>query len=66
MGGIIPSLLMLAGFALVLGAYFGWRRGMAIKKIGLMLLAALVMFANVAIWTIPNDRGESLSDQTID
>ncbi|NCP12309.1 MAG: hypothetical protein GW859_10260 [Sphingomonadales bacterium] len=61
---VVPSLLMLAAIALVIGAIVGWRRGMAPKKVGLMVLAALVMFANVAIWTIPNQRGESLVTQT--
>ncbi len=63
MTGLVPSLLMLAAFALVAGAYIGWRRGMAVKKVGLMVLAALVMLVNVGIWTVPNERGESLVNQ---
>jgi hypothetical protein len=63
MAGLVPSLLMLSAIALCIGAYFGWRRGMPIKKLGLMVLAALVMLVNVGIWTIPNERGESLINQ---
>lgn len=48
----ILAVLMLAGFALTGGAVFIYRRGER-KRALLMLLAALVMFANVAIWLTP-------------
>jgi hypothetical protein len=48
----ILAILMLAGFALSAGAIFIYRRGDR-KRALLMLLAALVMFANVAIWLAP-------------
>lgn len=66
MAGLIPSLIMLSAIALGVGAYFGWRRGMPIKKLSLMVLAALVMLVNLAIWTIPNERGESLVNQQVE
>lgn len=48
----ILAVLMLAGFALTGGAVLIYRRGER-KRALLMLLAALVMFANVAIWLAP-------------
>lgn len=48
----ILAVLMLAGFALTGGAVFVNRRGER-KRALLMLLAALVMFANVGIWLAP-------------
>ena len=49
----ILAILMLAGFALTGGAIFVYRRGER-KRALLMLLAVLVMFANVAIWLAPS------------
>ena len=49
---LVLSILMLATFALSLGAYALWRRGER-PKARLMALAALVCAANVAIWTLP-------------
>jgi hypothetical protein len=48
----ILAILMLAGFALSAGAFVIHRRGDR-KRALLMLVAALVMFANVAIWLAP-------------
>jgi hypothetical protein len=48
----ILAILMLAGFALSAGAFVIYRRGDS-KRSLLMLVAALVMFANVAIWLAP-------------
>jgi hypothetical protein len=48
----ILAVLMLAGFALSAGAIVIYRRGEQ-KRAFLMLVAALVMFANVAIWLAP-------------
>lgn len=53
MSATILSILMLAAFALFAGGlYLIVKRGNR-KQGGLMLLAALVMFANVAIWAMP-------------
>lgn len=52
---LILSILMLAGFALMAGGIIALRRGDNRKQGWLMLVAALVMFANVAIWAIPLD-----------
>lgn len=60
MANIVLSALMLTAIALLAGAVFLWRRGADRKKIALMVVAALVMFANVAIWAVPTRSGESL------
>lgn len=46
------AVLMLAGFALIAGAFLLFRRGDR-KKALLMLIAGLVMFANVAVLIAP-------------
>jgi hypothetical protein len=60
---IILSIVMLAAFALVAGAAYFWRRTGAIKKPALMVVLALVMVANVLIWTVPDASGEALVEQ---
>lgn len=60
---IVLSLLVLAALALVVGAYFGWRKGVPKKQIGLMLLLAVIMAINVAIWTVPDDAGTAPVDR---
>ncbi len=63
MMNIVLSLGMLAGFALIWRAWRMWRREGAGQKMWLMLAAALVIFANVAIWTLPDQQGRSLLQQ---
>jgi hypothetical protein len=53
MPGTILSLLMLAGFALTAGGFYVLFRLKQHKQGALMLLAAAVMFGNVAIWVWP-------------
>ena len=54
MSGVILSLLMLAGIALGGGGvYLLIKRPENRKQGWLMLIAALVMFGNVAIWAVP-------------
>ena len=52
MGDTLLSIVMLGGFALLAGAVMVFRYGDRRRAL-LMLVAALVMFANVAIWMIP-------------
>lgn len=59
------SLLVIAAVALLGGAYIQWRRGNR-KQAGLMLVLAVVMAANVAIWSVPNEQGASLANQGLD
>jgi hypothetical protein len=46
------SVLMLTGVVLTGGAVYVFRRGDRRRAL-LMVVAALVMFANVAIWLVP-------------
>ncbi len=61
---LVLSILMLAGVALLVGAYVMFRRQRDRRKALLMLVAALVMFGNVAIWMIPPPDGQSLMRET--
>ncbi len=56
MSGTILSILMLAGMALLAGGIVLIVKHKNRKQGGLMLLAALIMFANVAIWAIPGPK----------
>lgn len=49
----IVSLMILAALVLVAGAWSLWRRGAPRLQIVLMLLAGLVIAANVAILIVP-------------
>ncbi len=61
MAGTILSILMLAGVALLAGGLYLIFRMKDRKRGLLMLVAALVMFGNVAIWIAPTKTGSSLS-----
>jgi hypothetical protein len=52
MSDTLLAILMLAGFTLSAGAFLVHRRGDR-KRALLMLVAALVMFGNVAVWLAP-------------
>jgi len=54
---LVLSLLVLAIIALVVGAFALWRRGGSLKQIGLMLVLAVIMAVNIAIWTLPDASG---------
>ncbi|MBS0482177.1 MAG: hypothetical protein JSR96_08475 [Proteobacteria bacterium] len=56
MSDLILSILVLAAFAMVIGALAWWRRGMR-RQAALMLLLAAVIAGNVAIWVIPDSTG---------
>mgnify|MGYP007014124140 CR=1 FL=1 len=62
----ILSILVLAGAALLWGAWALWRRGAPRKRIVLMVLAAALLFANVAIWTVPMESGSSPAEMVGD
>lgn len=63
---IVLSLVMLCAFALVVGAFFAWRRTGAVKQPVLMVILAAVMVVNVLIWTMPDDSGVAPVDQDMD
>lgn len=56
---LVLSIVMLAAFALVIGAFFLWRRTGDLKKPALMLLLAVIAIGNVAIWTVPDESGKA-------
>ena len=57
------SLVMLCALALIGGALLLWRRRGMSRNVWLMLLAALVMLADVAIWVIPDSHGVAPVDR---
>ena len=62
----VLSVLVLAAFAMVLGAAFLWRRGGSRKQIGLMLLLAAIMVINVGIWALPDASGHAPLGRELD
>lgn len=63
MSGLILSVLMIAGFGLLAGGVYLLRARRNTKQAWLMLLASVIMFANVAIWTIPGPVAEDKVNQ---
>lgn len=59
MGDTILSIMMLAGVGLLAGALFMAKKGAPRQKVVLMIIAAVVMFANVAIWVVPMEGGQA-------
>ena len=57
------SVLMVLAAALVGGAIFLWRRDGPKKQVWLMLVLAVVMIANVLIWTVPTKDGTAPIDR---
>ncbi len=57
MQDIALSLAVLMIFALPAGAWALWRRGGSRKQVALMLVLAVILAANVAIWVIPTSDG---------
>jgi len=51
---------MLTALALVAGAIYLWRNRGLKKQAVLMLVLAAVMAINIAIWTLPNQHGDTL------
>jgi uncharacterized membrane protein YhiD involved in acid resistance len=56
----ILTIAMLLAFLLLYGASKRWRRDGASQQMWLMVAAALVIIANVAIWVVPDEKGQSL------
>ena len=54
---LVLSILVLAAAALIIGAVMLWRRGGRIKQVWLMLLLALIVAGNLALWLVPYDNG---------
>lgn len=62
MMNLVLSMMMLAAFALLLGAFVLWRRGVR-KQAGLMVLLAVIAVVNVLIWTVPDAGGQAPVDR---
>ncbi|MEL7199084.1 MAG: hypothetical protein AAGL10_12290 [Pseudomonadota bacterium] len=63
MADLVLSIVMLAAVALVVGAFFLWRRTGEAKQPALMVVLAVVAVANVLIWTVPTPEGERPLDK---
>lgn len=61
----VLSIMVLACLALVLGAVALWRRGGQRKQVVLMLVLAVIVAANVAIWVVPDQQGQTLVGQGV-
>ncbi|ABC62527.1 hypothetical protein [Erythrobacter litoralis] len=62
MTDVVLSVLMLAAFALLLGAFALWRKGVR-KQAGLMVVLAIIAVGNVLIWTVPDADGTAPTDR---
>lgn len=60
MANLILSVATFAAVLLLFGAWKRWRRDGAGLQMWLMVAAALVIFANIAIWVVPDNKGQSL------
>jgi hypothetical protein len=60
MANLLLSIATFAGILLLWGAWKRWRRDGLERQALLMIIAALVIFANVAIWVVPDNEGRSL------
>ena len=61
----VLSIMMLAAIAMVLGAFYLWRQRGTSKQVWLMLVLAVVLVANVAIWVVPSQEGTAPVQQTL-
>jgi len=64
MAATVLSLMVLTALALVGGAWWLWRRKRAGRQALLMLVLAAVMAANVALWAVPDESGQTLATAT--
>lgn len=63
MDNLALSLAMLLTIALIGGAVWQWRRSGASRNVWLMLVLAVVVLVNVAIWIIPGPDGAAPIDR---
>jgi Co/Zn/Cd efflux system component len=57
---LILSVALFAGCLLLFAAWKRWRSNGTSQQMWLMVAAALVIFANIAIWVVPDKQGKSL------
>ena len=53
----VLSIVVLAAFALLAGAWVLWKRTGSAKQPLLMVVLAAIALVNVAIWTVPDGSG---------
>lgn len=56
---LVLSVMVLAAIALVIGAAVLWRRSGRSRQVWLMLLLALIVAGNLALWLVPYDNGQA-------
>lgn len=61
MADLALSLMVLCAVVMTVAAFFAFRRGDS-KQGGLMLVLAVVLAINVAIWTLPGPNGTEGTD----
>ena len=66
MTDLVLGMVMLAAFALCLGAYALWKRTGEAKQPALMVLLAVIAVMNVLIWTVPNADGTAPIDKAVE
>ena len=59
----VLSIVVLAAFALLAGAWVLWKRTGSAKQPLLMVVLAAIALANVAIWTVPDRDGAAPLDR---
>jgi drug/metabolite transporter (DMT)-like permease len=57
------TVALFAACLLLFGAWKLWRREGTSQKMWLMIAAALVIFANIAMWVVPDKQGKSLATE---
>jgi NhaP-type Na+/H+ or K+/H+ antiporter len=63
--GTVLSILMLTAIVMLLGAVYLWRKRGTSKQVWLMLVLAIVLLANVAIWVVPSVNGTAPAQQEL-
>ena len=63
--GTVLSILMLTAIVMLLGAVYLWRQRGTSKQVWLMLVLAIVVLANVAIWVVPSVNGTAPAQQEL-
>jgi hypothetical protein len=62
---LLLSIVMLASFALVAGAFALRKQGGSRTQVALMLLVAAIMLGNVLLWSLPLPGGEAPAEKQL-
>lgn len=66
MTNIVLTIMMFASFILFWGAWQMRKDPELRQKMILMVATAIIIIANVVIWTLPTDNGKTLADDGIE